>query len=614
MLEPKDARFRDAWEDGVAPRWKDAPDDPKYGFGKDRTRFRVCGMTFLGHAGLCDVYLGALGDINNPGIQFCHQAADGFLIGDRWISCSCLDEIRRAGTDDDDPAYAANLFASLLRLHAMAVPGIPVRPDPMKAAMVAAVTMLRQEYARIAGIVPFPPSLGADPDPVFVAAAPGRPAKHRTPFGPTDAMRFIGTVGDLDVWQDGNVHPSDHVRLVAVEKDGPSQGYMHDVRRNGSCVPLGSPRWAQAVVDWLVRRADPKPAAAPIREPESSGVLCGVASDDDLVAALKESEWYPRFAESTKGVYPDSPRHLRSFVMDRRTGTGYTPTERTLLGEMLAIIDEITSWRIYGSRENCAVCGQCLAIHSWKWTEANGTIRWVHCHSGACCDMDMDRHPEGLSAAAAILRARRLLVENGGAVAPVGDFRFNFKNGTSPAPGDKIVDRSGHGNDLTTKPGNPLPCAGCGKPSTRPLGKFLICDECNNLLRYGLRDAADSSLLTPERFAEEADKRGEQMLERLRDSHQRHGLFESACRVYAGRFGHGAPTVVCGKSSDDIQAERERSKDAENRMIDAMGTERSEEAKRRYHASCLRTEAECRAVRERMIQENVPAWLDPRRK
>lgn len=618
MLDPKDARFRDCWEDGIAPRWKDAPDDPQYGFGKDRTRFRVRGMTFIGQAGLHDVYVGLMGN-NGNGINLVEQASDGFVIGRGWTSLAHLSELHREGKLPMDYIGQAWLFFDVMCRFAHIKDGLPARPDPMpqeilalrmcrmvngaqQAAHEANVALIRSGLKSVATAM----AQSARPKEAFVPASPSVVAHYGIHDGGRN-LKFVGRCGPLDVWLDQTIVGDDSIHLVAVSSPGVETTYRHDLFCDGACASADAPPWVQPVVNWLVRTKDDLPARYACRAGKhewSHGPvdhdahrvckLCGArkgdgeekasgraedGADADLVAALKESEWYGRFAEATHDTWPDSMRHLHACVCDRRTAKdgSYPEKEQPLIREMLAIIDEITSGRIYGSKERCAICG-----HDPLGYNMRDRDRSFH-----CCSACARAVTTGQSAAMDILRARRELGEK--------------RSGT-------YEDRSGHGDDLTTKPGNPLPCAGCGKPSTRPLGALRVCDQCGDLLLWS-RAGGKVELL--EKLAA---THAEAMAAEFRDPHMRHGLVEWALRMYAGRPGYGVDPVPIGSSDEEVVAARQRQRAAENRLVDAMIAERREEASWRRNRSRVRTDDECRAVRERMIREQVPAWLDPRRK
>jgi hypothetical protein len=336
------------------------------------------------------------------------------------------------------------------------------------------------------------------------------------------------------------------------------------------------------------------------------------AADEALAAALLESGWYVRFAAATRGVFPDSARHLLACVGDCRTAApdSYPGVQRQLNEEMLALIEEIESGRIYGSKERCAVCGKPGAVED-RWIQPNDVFLPYFSHT-ACQPVsvslrlgfeepdDVGRRTSKLTAAAAIIRARRLRSEHerrltGGA------------KDTQLHAGDRLVDRSGNGNDLTTKPGNPLPCAGCGKPSTRHLNHLRVCAECGNLL-LATRGGGKTEVL-----AKLAIEHADAMAAELRDPHRRHGLVEMALDVYNGMaFKAGIPENVSGKTADEMVVADVRANKACRRYAAMLRGEADAES--RTKAGGLRTDASCRAVRERMILDQVPGWIDPRRR
>jgi len=134
-----------------------------------------------------------------------------------------------------------------------------------------------------------------------------------------------------------------------------------------------------------------------------------------------------------------------------------------------------------------------------------------------------------------------------------------------------------------------------------PLDKFRICDECNNLLSRG-------GALKPEQIAKLAAAHGDAMIAQLRDPYQRHGLLELLLEPWSG-------VVPIGTNHTDRDREfRARQVLAGLRLYNAISAEQAADAEDRRNRSRVRTEAECRAVRERFIAGNVPAWLDPRSK
>ena len=630
MLNPSAICFRDAWEDGIGPRWKDAPDD--LGFGSDHTRFRVGERgTFLGQAGLLDVYVVPNGR-SEDGIQFVEQAPDGFLIGQCWINLRYIEEQGGGKLDMGDPAAAAALFWNELRKYG------PKRPDPVPQEVLA-LRLYRRLLESHRPTAPAPKgtvvrgmTMFAGPmdetKASFALASPS--VRHRYPVHIGDrSLLFVGTCGVIDVWSHIGA-PGGQVCLVAVSPDSSETECHHDTIRDGSCVRSDEHRWwAQPVVEWLMKPKDGLPPGYQIgveikREEDckrgnhvwSNGPVareenrvckwCGKSkatvglkdtrakssvTDDDLVAALRESEWWKKAVKFYAGYGLNGEKTTTLLVARDRNKADdlFEPAVRTLRSELLAIVDEIESGRIYGSRERCAVCG---------FGDERGAVYRIdpvdhaasHFAHQAC---RMTDRPPGLSIPAAVLSARRLRAEKRAEVPT------NYA--------DRMIDRSGHGNDLTVKPGNPLPCAGCGKPSTRHLNHLLVCAGCGDLL------LATRGGGKPEVLARLALEHADTMAAELRDPHKRHGLVEQALSVYNGMaFVAGLPEAVSGKAADEMVEVNVRANEACRRL--AAMLRREADAEQRAKVGGLRTEAECRAVRERFIAGNVPAWLDPRSK
>ncbi len=153
-------------------------------------------------------------------------------------------------------------------------------------------------------------------------------------------------------------------------------------------------------------------------------------STEELVEALKESEWWPDFCSWADefrasrvrcgaAAHPTNEHHLAAWIGQRRhtDAKSFDEPVRTIYRGMIALVSEITTGAIYGSPGMCACCGTNGAADGVSPCPiANSERTFYACHRDECEKAwdDSERTPaqeDEQEIVRHVLRVRRLLRE-----------------------------------------------------------------------------------------------------------------------------------------------------------------------------------------------------------